>query len=455
MDNDVTRPNRRFQLSAPRRIVIAFAATILVGTALLSTDAATVGDPLSAVDALFMATSATCVTGLSVMDVGTELTTFGQACILGMIQLGGLGIMTMSMLFILIFTRGRLTRQGRDVLENAVTQSPMRDFGPLLRRAFLFTLVIELIAAVPLALRFGSGQTTSTAAWQGVFHSVSAFCNAGFSLNRDSLQGYASDITVNTIMILLITVGGLGFLVIDDLRRWIRTRRTGDRSSLSLHTRVVLLTSMVLVVAGTLGTAVLEWDGALAGKSVGDKIMASVFLSVTCRTAGFETVPTSGFCGATLLMAMILMFIGGSPGSTAGGIKTTTPAVLLAYIRSKFTGRESAEMGRRRIPQDCVDRAIMNLALGIFCVLVLSFLLLIWSPGGQSFKETAFEAVSALGTVGLSTGITADQSTGARLLLIMGMFVGRLGPITLALFLVTRPGSRARMKHPEESVMIG
>ncbi|RMH60440.1 MAG: Trk family potassium uptake protein [Calditrichaeota bacterium] len=439
-----------------RLFLLSFAGIIVTGAVLLHQPFAVHGAPLSFTDALFTSTSATCVTGLIVVDTATRFTFAGQLIILLLIQMGGLGIMTFSVAFATLFA-GRLSLGGRDMLEAAFSQMPMRGMRHLLRTIFFATLITELIGALLLSLRFSMDMPIGKALWFGLFHAVSAFCNAGFALFSDSLVSYQGDVTVIMVISALIIAGGAGFIVLFELQHQKRPLRF---KSFSLHTRVVISMSAFLLAFGFTAFILFEWGSAWSHLPWGKKILEAFFQSVTTRTAGFNSVDIATLSNATLFFIIILMFIGASPSSTGGGIKTTTLATILALARARFKNREHAEIMNRSIPETAVSKAV---TLVIFASLVIVFfttLLLFTELKGVShqesrgmFLELLFEATSAFGTVGLSTGVTPHLSQAGRWLITALMFIGRLGPLTLALAI----GQKKSVKYQlaKEDLLIG
>jgi len=456
-----TRTRRYRQLVSQLRLhpaklmVGSFAGAILVGTVLLSLpEASATGGSLRFVDALFTATSATCVTGLIVKDTGSDFTLFGQFVILVLIQLGGLGIMTFSVSLGLALG-ARLTKSREVVMQDVLDQESIHEVLALVRFILVATFAIEAAGAVLLFFCFGAhhGYSVETL-YTAIFHSVSAFCNAGFSVFRTSLMTYRGDVWINLVMIGLITVGGLGFPVLRDLFLQLlpRRRRGGRAPRLRMQTKVVLATSAALVGVGAVVFYAVERGGALGGMTAGQKALACAFQSVTARTAGFNTVDISQVGSAGLLLMICLMFIGASPGSTGGGVKTTTFAILLQAMRATFRRRPQVDFFQRAVPMEVVRRAVALIVLS--ALLVLATMVVLMSVEGQPFRVVAFETVSAFGTVGLSAGATPLLTDPGRLIITALMFVGRLGPLTLALSLLgeLRP---ARFQYAEERIMVG
>ncbi|MCK8601260.1 TrkH family potassium uptake protein [Desulfoferrobacter suflitae] len=442
--------------------ILSFLFLILAGTALLLIFPTQNGSRLSPIDALFMATSATCVTGLSVVDIGTQFSTWGQLTILGLIQLGGLGIMTFSTVLILLFG-GSITFRSRFVIQDVFTHSPQADLNTLLGRVLLFTLSFEAAATGLLFMRFVQQFDVPTAFYYALFHAVSAFCNAGFALFPDSFMHYRGDVLVNSTLLVLIVVGGIGFMVLHEIVRTLSKASTFSHfwNQLSLHTKMVILMTTVLLIGGTIFFLVSEWNDTLRDLSTDEKWLAAVFQSATPRTAGFNTLDFSAMNNITLLGTMMLMFIGASPGSTGGGIKTSSMGVLLALSRARISGSGQVHVFKRAISSGTINRAFAIFVISVMIVLLGTACLLITETGDTPFKETRglfmemlFEATSAFGTVGLSMGVTPHLSGWGKFILILIMYIGRLGPLVIAMAIRPAP-SRARFLYAEERLMIG
>lgn len=449
-------------MKAGRLMVTSFLAAIMAGMAVLLIIQNLVPDAnsLNATDAFFTATSAVCVTGLIVHDTGSYFHPLSQLVILVLIQMGGLGMLTFTNFFF-ILRRRKVGLQGRVELETAHGMFGHVTPVNLLFRIFVYTFTFEFLGAVILSVRFSRDFSTPEAIWQGVFHSVSAFCNAGFSLFATSLMDYRDDIIVNSTMIILIILGGLGFIVFSDLDHFLRQSIKGHLPKLFLHTRAVLVTSGVLLLLGMIVFSVLEYHGHALNGDRWAAFHAGLFLSVTARTAGFNTVDTAMLSNPTLLLLMLFMIVGGSPGSTAGGIKTTTLAVLYAQVLSKFKGRPKTELLGRSIPNTAVSKAIAT-ALVYVVIVICSVIALQFTEGKcmphiierSMLLDHMFETISAIATVGLSTGITSSLSIPGKLIISITMFIGRLGPVLIALSLI---GQRKPQKFslPEENINIG
>jgi trk/ktr system potassium uptake protein len=439
-----------------RLLVGSFLVLITCGTLLLMLPAATPPEaPIGWVDALFTATSAVCVTGLVVRDTGTGFTPFGQVVILALIQAGGLGVMTFSLLVFALF-RSAVPLVHRSIFEQTLGGLAGAQLRRLVRLVFAFTFTAEALGAVLLFARFLPRLGPGEAAYAAVFHAISAFCNAGFGLWPDSLTAYRSDLVVNLTVMALIVLGGLGFVVVHDL-----LEARGRPREMSVQTKLALVVSATLIVVGALAFWLLEAPRALYEMPPGEQIQASLFQSVTARTAGFNTVDIGALAPGTLFLLVLLMLIGGSPGSCAGGIKTTTLGVLLLAAHSRLRGRYNVNAFHRTLSSTTVRNTLSIAMGGGFVVIAGLFALLVTeAPAHAVVNEQAaflsylFETVSALGTVGLSTGVTPFLHPSSRLLIVVLMFVGRLGPLTVASALVAdRPLDDWR--YPEEDVMVG
>ena len=445
-------PARLRQLSPPHQVALSFLTLIAVGTGLLLLPAATPpGQPLSPVDALFTATSAACVTGLVVRDTGTGFTPFGQGVILALVQLGGLGIMTLSLA---VFTLGgRLSLGKLSLVEQTLAGTGDVEVRALVRVVFLSTLAIEAAGALLLWAAWAGPLGAADAVWPALFHAVSAFCNAGFALWGDSLTRFAGSAATQLVVMALVVAGGLGFLVLHELVALRRRRR------LALHAKLVLAVSGLLALGGMVLLLALERGTSFAPLSPFERLLAALFQSVSARTAGFNTVDIALLSPASLWLLMGLMLVGGSPGSCAGGIKTTTAAIVAATTRARLLGRQHVNLFYRTLPPRLVQTAfalttlaLVSVALGLFALLVLEGEAV--RTGRISVLDLAFETVSALGTVGLSTGTTTELGGASRLVVSLLMFAGRVGPLTLAAVVVgdAAPGG---WRHPEEKVMVG
>lgn len=463
-------------------IILSFLLFILLGTFFLLLPRASLTGSLSLIDALFMSTSAVCVTGLAVVNPADDLTLFGQGVIMVLMQLGGLGIMTMTTFFAYIVGSGSGLKEYA-TLQTLLGEESLGKIRSTVFQVALFAFSIELIGAFLLFMRFDDYVFASVydQLFFAMFHSISAFCNAGFSLWPENLMAseVIRDVPVLSLVMVLIVLGGLGFPVIANLNAIVvhqfRARFTREPSDelvvenvesihalrqeklrerkvrISLHSKLVLMVSTLLLVSGTLGVFLLERHGALAGMSLPWQLFYSLFHSVSSRTAGFNTVDIGLFGLPALFFIALFMWVGASPGSTGGGIKTSTLAVALLNILAIVSGRNRIEVFRKQIPQDTVIKAFSTVILSVFYIAAALFLLLITEP--FPFEDLLFEIISAVGTVGLSTGITAGLSPTGKMVVIFSMFVGRIGLLSV-LGAVIRQKSYGRYSYTEENVMI-
>ncbi|WP_255311805.1 TrkH family potassium uptake protein [Streptomyces sp. PTY087I2] len=445
-----------FAAHPARTLVGAFGAVILLGALVLMLPVSSQGGGTTGfVTALFTSTSAVCVTGLVVVDTGTYWSGFGEGVILALIQVGGFGIMTMASLLALLVS-GKLRLRMQLTAQAETKTLGIGDVRRVLLGVAGTTLAIELAVGAWLALRlrFGYDHSIADSTYSGLFHAVSAFNNAGFGLNVDSLTPYAQDPFVTLPVALAVILGGIGFPVLLELLRHRRRKRLGGRRTWSLHTRMTLVTTVALLVTGTVFTCLLEWSNpsTLGRLDWSEKLLNGFFHSAMSRTAGFNAIDIGAMEASTLLMTCTLMFIGGGSAGTAGGIKVTTFAVLAAAIVAEVRGEpDSSVMGRRLAPH--VLRQALTVAL-LAVGLVIAGTLALLTVSSAPLEAVLFEAVSAFGTVGLSTGITADFPASGQLVLILLMFVGRLGPVTLVSALALRERTR-RYQLPEERPVIG
>jgi trk system potassium uptake protein TrkH len=429
-------------------VLVTFAAIASAGAVALTFPAAAEGARITPIDALFTSMSATCVTGLAVVDTPSAFSGFGEVAIIVLIQVGGLGMMVLST-FATVLLGGRLTLRGEQALGQVLELHAPGHAYRLVRFIVVATFAIEAIGALLLTWRFvDHGVELREAIWRGVFHSISAFCNAGFALQSDSVVMFQSDPFALAVIAMLIILGGLGFLVLSWL--WFRALQR-ERSRPPVQVRVVLWLSASLILFGALGYALLEWRASLDGLSVLDKLTNALFQSVTTRTAGFNSVDVMLMQPATILMVMVLMFIGAAPGGTGGGIKVTTLAVLTAAIPEIVGPRGGATLFGRSIAPAILQRAA-TITVGAAMAAALALFVLLMSETAP-FEILAFEVISALGTVGLSLGLTPNLSVTGKVVIIATMFVGRVGPLTLALALSR--SSPSALAYPEARIMVG
>lgn len=438
-------------LNPPKILVLGFAIIILMGTLLLTLPLATEdGKGLSFLDALFTATSATCVTGLVVVDTGDTFTMFGELVILFLIQVGGLGFMTFGT-FLFILLGKKISLKERLLLKEAFNNVSLAGLVKLVKRILIFTFVLEIIGGILLAIRFSAVMPSGRAIYYGFFHSISNFNNAGFDImgGFKGLTDYVEDPIVVITLCTLITIGGLGFIVINELYEYRVTRR------LSVHSQIVILTTIILTTGATILIYLFETGNS---KTIGTltesgKFLGSLYQAVTPRTAGSNTVSIGDLTHTTLFLILFLMFIGAGSGSTAGGIKVTTFMVLISAVWSQIRGKTDVVLFRRRIVTETILKSMTIASCGIIIVVMVTIILSITEPGHE-FLMYLFEATSAFGTVGLSMGLTTDLSPIGRIVIICTMFVGRLGPLTLAFAITKRIKSEA-FQHPKGNIMIG
>ncbi|MDI6848434.1 MAG: TrkH family potassium uptake protein [Candidatus Saccharicenans sp.] len=436
----------------PRLLALSFLLAIIVGTVILYLPVSTRSGRIPLIDALFTSASAICVTGLIVVDTPNYFSPFGLGVLLTLIQLGGLGIMTFSS-FILMTAGRRVSLSDKLVVEGSFRPAAISDFRALLRDVFLFTLSFELIGTAALLLKFSGQGSFSRALVLSVFHSVSAFCNAGFSLFSDSLMNYQGDALVNLTMIFLIVFGGLGFFVLQEIKLALRNSLKKERVKFSLHTKFVVAITLGIILTGAVLLFLMEFDRGFSNLPLKDKVLASVFQVVSARTAGFNTVDLNSLSVASLLLIILIMFIGASPGSTGGGVKTTTFGVVFAFLRSRIHGQEVPQIFSRAIKNDDITRAYTLISLAMSLIFASTMALLIIQPQ-LALKEALFEVVSAFGTVGLSLGITPNLHPLSKLVLIITMYLGRIGPLTM-LYAFSRVKPAGHYQFIEESIMVG
>ncbi len=449
----INRQVAGFKLHPSKVLLSSFLFIILLGTGLLLLPrSVNSGHHLSWLDALFTATSATCVTGLVVVDTGSFFSTQGQLIILALIQIGGLGIMTYSSFFAYLLRRS-VTLREQSLLGEILNVENLSLIRKMLAYTVLVTGLFEFLGALGLYFALGSSYGSSgTRLYSAIFHSISAFCNAGFSLHSDNFVAFQQHWAVMGILMSLIVVGGLGFPVLMNLSGIRLVPGPRHRRQITVHTRLVLLTTAILLGVGMAGFLALEWHGTLSNLPLGGKLMNALFQSVTARTAGFNTVDITVTSVPAVLLLLFLMFVGASPGSTGGGIKTTTFSLLFTMIGAYARGKERIELFRRTIPIETVHRAIVILAFSLMFTFLANLVLV--TTEHFNFVDIMFEVFSAYGTVGLSRGITPHLSAIGKAVIIVCMFFGRLGALTIALALAS-PGKKPRYEYPMENVMVG
>jgi trk system potassium uptake protein TrkH len=444
-----------FHLTPTRIFVFSFAAFIMLGTLALWLPFSAAQSNLRFVDALFTSASAVCVTGLASIDIGKDLSLPGQLITLVLFQVGGLGIITFSIILFTLMGRS-ISFKSREITQSAFLHTPKKDFNLIIKKVLRYTFIIESIGALLLFLRFVQEFPIGQAFYHAVYNAVSAFNNCGYSLFSDNMMRYQSDILVNVTMMLLIILGGIGFIVQQEIIAKLR----GAEKKLSLHTKIVLITTAALILAGAACFYFMEMNNVLSGASTKTAILSSFFQSVVPRTAGFNTVDISLLTNSTILVLIVLMFIGASPGSTGGGVKTTSFAILCLLIINRMKGNENVNIANRTIPPELVDRTISIIFASAIIIGVIAAVLLLAGSSSVAplasryqFVEYLFETVSAFGTVGLSMGLTPKLNDAQKYAIILMMFIGRVGPLTLAFawYSMRKKG----ITYAEESVMVG
>ena len=444
---------RRTGFSPLPVIAVGFAALVLLGSLLLSLPAASAtGRAIPWFDALFTATSAVCVTGLVVVDTGTAYSTFGHLVLMILIQIGGLGFMTFATLLFRL-TRHHISLRERMIMQDSMNANEMGGIVQLVHWVAVSAFTVELCGAALFALRFVPMYGWGKGLFYALFHAISAFCNAGFDLfgGGRSMTGFVGDVLINLTAMGLVIIGGLGFGALGDILRNRRTRR------LSLHTRVVLISYGTLLGLGFVLTLALEWNNpeTLGTLSVGGKLLAALFQSMTLRTAGFNTISQQGLRDATKLINGFLMFIGAAPASTGGGIKVTTLAILFLTVRMVLKGERRLVVFGRQVNRGLIQRALAVFFIAFTVAIADTCALSLLQPGA-SFLDLYYECFSAIGTVGISAIGSSNLVPPARVIIIITMFIGRVGPLSMAT-LLTRRQNRAKelLNYPEDTVMIG
>lgn len=440
------------QMKPTQILVLGFFSIILLGTFILMLPiSSAAGNWTSIVDAFFTATSAVCVTGLVVVDTGTYWSYFGKTIILLLIQVGGLGFMTMT-ISVAIFLGKKIGLKDRILMQEALNQFSISGVIRLTKYIFIMTLLIESIGALLLSFWFVPKMGYLKGIYYSIFHAISAFCNAGFDImgNGIGMTPFATNYLVSLTLIALIILGGLGFAVIADFFKNQKTNKY------SLHTKLVLSITGGLILIGWIGIFLLEMNNheTIASMRFSDKLLASLFHGVTPRTAGFNTLDLSSMTRGSQMLTIFLMFIGGSPGSTAGGVKTTTFAITVMTIVSVIKGRDDLQIMHRRISKQIVNRGLAVIFVSTIVISLVLFALLITEPL-LDFKDIVFEVFSAFGTVGLSLGITSSLSSLGKLLISALMFFGRLGPLTIVLAISASGNKKTLIKYPEGKIIVG
>lgn len=447
---DIKNRIEQLGLNPAQVLVMGFAALILIGATLLNLPMASEsGKSIGFIDSLFTSASAVCVTGLVVVNTASHWTIFGKLVILILIQIGGLGFMTMATLVALVLGK-KITLKERLIMQEELNQFTLSGLVKLTRYVIISTVMIETIGAIFLATKFIPTYGPVKGIWFSIFHSISAFCNAGFDIIGSSMEPFAESFIVNVTVSLLVIIGGLGYTVYIDITENRRFRK------FSLHTKLVLLISGLLLLSGFVFIFLLEYSNpeTLGKLSFKGKVFASAFQSVVPRTAGFNSIDMGSITNASAFMIILLMFIGGSPGSTAGGIKTTTIGAIVLGIVAVVKGKTDVEIYKKRIPNEQIFRALAVTGIGFAIVILVAMVLSITETA--PFLDVIFETVSAFATVGLSRGITSNLTVIGRLIIILTMFIGRLGPLTMAFaFAKKRSENKGMYRYPEERIIVG
>lgn len=446
--NRVNKFIDKIQLNPPLFLILSFAIIILLGSFLLNTGLVTQsGESIGFINALFTAGSATCVTGLIVVNTASTFNFLGKLFILILIQIGGLGIMSLATLFPLVMGK-KIGLTSRQIIKEQLNINSLSGIISLLKYVLYFTLTMEAAGAILLASRFVPQYGWLQGVWYSIFHSVSAFCNAGFDILGDSFYPLREDYLINITLMILVIIGGLGFFVTQELMQHRKHRM------ISTHSKIVLTASGILIFTGAILFFLLEYGNplTLAGESLGVKLNQSFFQSVIARTAGFNNVPISGLRDTTSFLLIMLMFVGGSPGSTAGGLKTTTFGVLLFTTFSTLKGEKEPLIYHKHIPTRTIRKALALVVISMLLIITVSFVLTITEQA--SFLDLIFETVSAYGTVGLSKGITGNLSQSGKLIITLTMYAGRVGPLSLG-FAINNRIRPTNLRYPEANIAIG
>ncbi|MBQ2451646.1 MAG: Trk family potassium uptake protein [Lachnospiraceae bacterium] len=438
--------------SATRSIALGFALIIFVGAIMLTLPIATRTGEVNFIASLFTATSATCVTGLVVADTYQNWSVFGQIVVITMIQLGGLGFMTVGV-YISVLLKKKIGLQERESIHESVNTLETAGVVRLVKKIVQGTFIIEGIGAMLLATRFIPRFGVKRGIYYSVFHSISAFCNAGFDLmgiegEYSSLVAFEDDIVVNLVVMSLILIGGLGFIVWDDIQR-----NKWHFKKYLLHSKIVIISTVIITLVTTILFFTFEYNNTLRDMTLQGKILGAAFSSVTPRTAGFNTVDTAALSEAGKLLSMVLMFIGGSPGSTAGGAKTTTIVVLVCYAIAMIRSHEDINLFGRRLTADVVKKANAVVMINLVLSLIVAMMIMAMQPM-LAGTDVMFEVLSAINTVGMTTGITRELNVVARMLIIILMYCGRLGSLSFALVFAQK-NTMDSIRQPQEKIIVG
>lgn len=469
---------KKYKLTVPQILVLGVLGSILLGSILLSLPISNVeGKNINFIDSMFTATSAVCVTGLNTIVPAEQFSIFGKVVLMCLIEIGGIGFMSFIAL-ILMLMKKKINFSERILIKESLNQNDEKGILKLIRKVFLYIAVVEIIGALLLSIRFIPEYGVKHGIFYSIFHSISAVCNAGFDiLGSTSFIKYQNDGLVSIVIMFLIIIGGLGYTVWDDIILAIKklfkrkTKINKIFNELSTHTKIVLITTIILIVSGTIFTFLLEKNNAniMKDDNIGTKILKSSFYSVTLRTAGFETIDSGNLTTATKFLSVFYMFIGGSPGSTAGGIKTTTFAILIFMVIGYLKGYENTVMHKRTISQKILKRAIVIFAVSLIFVVTAIIGLTITEDLNQEqqiiseqlsntkfgFMDIIYEVFSAYGTVGITLGITPNLSIAGKMIIMLLMFIGRVGPITISYAVLKKSSAQKKFNYPECDLLVG
>ena len=439
---------KKVELNPPRVLALGFGILILIGALLLNLPIASQdGESIGFINSLFTSASAVCVTGLVVVNTAEHWTLFGQVVIISLIQMGGLGIMTMATIVAMLMGK-KITLKERLIIKEQLNQGTMSGLVRLTRYVIFSTFLIEFIGAILLSFRFIPQYGMAKGIWFSTFHSISAFCNAGFDIMGNSIVPYVGDFLVNFTIASLIIIGGLGFTVYIDISQ------KKSFKKLHLHSKLVIVITLILILMGMFLILLVERDNpdTLANLSTGDKFLAAFFQSVIARTAGFNSVDISKLYDTSIFILIILMFIGGSPGSTAGGIKTTTFGTMILTTIAVVRGNKDISVFNRRISQDIINRSLAILTIGLTLVITVSLVLTLTESA--NFLDLLFETTSAFGTVGLTRGLSPNLSNVGKIIISITMYLGRVGPLTMA-FAFSQKQKQPLYKYCEGNIIVG
>ncbi|MCB2300724.1 TrkH family potassium uptake protein [Clostridium tagluense] len=454
MESSIKAVKRKYIYTPVQILALGFAIVIFVGAILLSLPIASQSGKITPfIDCIFTSTSAVCVTGLVTLDTGTYWTYFGKTVIMLLIEIGGLGFMSITTLVFLILGK-RITLKGRLIMQEAMNVNSLQGLVKMAKYILIFTFSVEAVGAVLFSTQFIPQFGLAKGIYYSIFHAVSAFCNAGFDLmgNFSSVTAYANNSVIILTISALIAIGGLGFYV------WAEVYNYKGLKKLSLHSKVVIYTTLVLIVGGAILMYIFEMNNpyTMQGMSFKGKILSSIFASVSPRTAGFNSIPLDKMTMAGKFLTIILMFIGGSPGSTAGGIKTTTAVLLFMTVVSVVRGRDDTEISKKRISKDIVYKAVVITILSLLLVITVTMILSITEQQDIPFEYFLYEATSAFATVGLTLGLTTKLTFVGKIVISLTMYAGRVGLLTIILALAKTKNSKSgTIKYPEGKILIG